>query len=123
MRLFAPLDAVIIAVLLACSLAFVPFVNSLTRSTVVVYRDNTPIARYPLTTDKVFTAAGDIGPMTIEIRAGKVRVLSSTCDRRICARTAPISQPLSQIACVPNHILIEIGSEKEPNERVDAVAK
>jgi hypothetical protein len=89
---------------------------------VVVYLDNTVIAEYDLTHDRVFTVHGREGPVVFEIRNGAVSVRSSTCRRQICARTPPVSGPFSQIVCAPNHVLAEIRGGAE-EDKPDGVAR
>jgi hypothetical protein len=60
------------------------------------------------------------GKMMIEIRQGRVRVLSSNCPQHICMHTGWIQYAGQTIVCVPNHILIEVKSTAP--QLVDAVA-
>lgn len=57
----------------------------------------------------------------IEIDGTRVRVHSSNCPNQFCVHTGWISQPYQSIACLPNHVLVRIESNK-PSE-IDAVTK
>jgi hypothetical protein len=120
-RTIAPLDIIIILCLVSGAGAFWPFLASHAPATVVVFRDNTAIARYPLASDKVFTVRGKDGPMTLSVKNNGVRVVESRCPRGICIRTGVIRRQGQQIVCAPNHILIELQTSSE--SKVDGVSQ
>ena len=49
--------------------------------------------------------------LTVEIRAGKVRVSQADCPDRTCYKTGWIHRPGEAIACIPAGVLIEIKGE------------
>ena len=114
------LDIVIIVALLFLSVAFIPFMDSQSRETVVVYRRDDVIAEYRLDEDRVFHVDGVNGTLEIEIRDEKVRVRSSPCRHQICVNTGWISRSYEQIICAPNLVLLLIHSNSE-EEEIDAV--
>jgi hypothetical protein len=120
-RTLAPLDIFIILCLVAGAVGFWPFLASHSPATVVVFRDNTAIARYPLASDKVFTVRGKDGPMTLAVKNNGVRVIESRCPRGICIRTGAIRMQGQQIVCAPNHILVELETSSE--SKVDGVSQ
>jgi hypothetical protein len=120
LKRFTVLDFLIICALAGGAVFFVPFMQSNTPDTVFVYRDNTLIARYPLTNDYSFTVRGALGPMKIRIKDKAVRVDSATCPERICVKTRPISKTAQQIICEPNHIVLEISPAKDT---IDGVSR
>jgi hypothetical protein len=120
-RTIAPLDIAIVACLLFGAFAFWPFVQSHGPATVVVFRDNICVARYPLASDKTFSIRGTDGHMTLLIRDNSVRVVESTCPRGICILTGAIRRRGQQIVCAPNHILVEL--ETPSGSAVDAVSQ
>jgi hypothetical protein len=89
--------------------------------TVVVFKDNTLISRYPLSEDQDFIVHGALGPMKIRIERGRVRVLSSTCPQQVCVRTHPIGKTSQQVICEPNHVVLEIESRQK--DSLDAISK
>ena len=119
-RLLRGLDIVIIVVLLFVSVAFIPFIGSQSRDTVVVYKGADVIAEYRLDEDRVFHVDGVDGNLEIEIGNDKVRVHSSPCRHQICVNTGWISRSYEQIICAPNLILLLIHSNSE-EEEIDAV--
>jgi hypothetical protein len=114
------MDFLLVCLLAACTVSFVPFMQSHTPDTVVVYRDNVSIAQYPLTDNYLFTVKGAIGPMKIRIKDKTVSVDLATCPERICMRTRPISKTSQQIICEPNHIVLEISPAKDT---IDGVSR
>ncbi len=118
---FTVFDSVLILALFCCAGAYFPFMQSHEPDTVVVFKDNKIIARYPLSQDVEFTINGLIGPMKVGIQRGRVRVLAATCPERLCVRTHPISKTSQQIICEPNHVALEIDSMRE--DSLDATTK
>jgi hypothetical protein len=89
---------------------------------VVVFRDNTPIARYGLERSTEVTLGGAQGAMRLHIDGQGVAVVYSECPHQLCAQTGRISKAGQQIVCVPNHIVIELRGE-EGQRGIDAVAR
>jgi len=119
-RLLRGLDIAIIIALLFVSVAFIPFMGSQSRDTVLVYKGGDVIAEYRLDEDRVFHVDGVDGILEIEIRNEKLRVHSSPCRHQICVNTGWISRSYEQIICAPNLILLLIHSNSE-EEEIDAV--
>jgi hypothetical protein len=120
-RILSPLDIIIIIALLAGACWAWPFLASHGPATVVVYRDDVCIARYPLASDKIVPVRGKGGAMTLSIHANTVRVIESSCPRGICVQTGAILRRGQQIVCAPNHILIEV--ETSSGAAVDAITQ
>ena len=55
--------------------------------------------------------AGPIGVTRIEVRDGKVRVLSSPCPRQVCRHGGWIGAPGTLLVCLPNEIVIRVPGE------------
>jgi hypothetical protein len=120
-RSFTLLDGALVAALVAGSLFFFPLLTSNTAGDVAIIRDNTTIATYPLSSDRLILIRGRTGPMELEIKNKAVRVVSSTCPRQICLFAGHISRAGQQIICSPNHVLIEINSSRKDGP--DAVTR
>jgi hypothetical protein len=121
-RIFTFYDLIIIFILIAASLLSIPYLNNNRPSTVIIYKDNNIYAKYPLNKNREITVNGYHGPMNIEILNGRIRIVSSTCQKQICVNYGYINKSFQQLICVPNHILIEIQS-KNGNSGFDAIAK
>lgn len=119
-RLLRITDIFIIIIIMICAVLFIPMLRSNPRDSVVVYRADDVIAEYPIDEDKVFNVDGELGIVEVEIKNGRVRVVSSTCPRHICMKTGWISKSYEQIICAPNRIYVGIESDPEKTE-IDAV--
>lgn len=53
---------------------------------------------------------GRHGPVSVEVLGGRLRVVDSPCERRICVAHPAIITPGQRITCVPNDISIVIGA-------------
>lgn len=122
-RTFAWFDTVIIVLLIIGIMSAYPFLSSITPGKVLVYKDNTVIAEYPVTENRIFELEGAAGPVKIEIKDNSVQVISSSCAHQICVNHGKISRPNSQIICVPNHILITIKPNTSSQQDFDAIAR
>jgi hypothetical protein len=120
-RTISILDIIIILCLLAGAVAFWPLLSSHGPVTVVVFRDNLCVARYPLSSNRVFSVRGKIGVMKLSISGNSVRVSEATCPRGICVQSGAIHRRGQQIVCAPNHVLIEL--ETSEGSVIDGVTQ
>ena len=72
--------------------------------TVVITQNNKQIYSGSLYEEKVI----DLKTNVIEIKNGKVQVVSAVCKNQICVKHKQISKKGEQIACIPNKILITV---------------
>ena len=72
--------------------------------TVVVTQNNKEVYSGPLDEDKTI----DLKTNVIEIKNGRVDVVSAECKNQICVNHKTISKKGEQIACIPNKILITV---------------
>lgn len=63
--------------------------------------------------------AGRLGPATVEVEGGKIRMLEATCPEQICVKQSWIQSPGSTIVCLPGEIIIHIDGPA----MVDAVTR
>ncbi|MBN1273680.1 MAG: NusG domain II-containing protein [Candidatus Aminicenantes bacterium] len=66
---------------------------------------------FSLDKKRLLTYTTPTGKVTIAVENGKVRVLDSDCQNKICTYTAPISLSGERIICAPNHFFVEINGE------------
>ncbi len=116
-------DILLIVLIISAALFSFPIIQSHQPTTVVIYRDNTCIAEYPLGEDREVTVTGREGPISILIKDEHVSVQKSTCRKQICVKSGEIDKPYEQLVCAPNHILIEIRSPTKTEEKIDAIAQ
>jgi hypothetical protein len=69
-------------------------------------------ATLDLSRDGVHDLLGPIGVTRVEVRAGKVHVLSSPCPRQICRHGGWIGAPGELLVCAPNEIVIRVPGER-----------
>jgi hypothetical protein len=62
---------------------------------------------------------GARGITVVEIRDGKVRVAESSCPNKICVKQGWIDRGV--IVCLPNQVVIRVGTEAHGTKQVDAI--
>ncbi len=77
----------------------------------LVYAGDTLAFTAPLDQDRQIELHGPLGDTLIEVVAGKVRVISSPCSRKICIGMGAIQRSGDLLACVPNRVVIRIEGE------------
>lgn len=63
--------------------------------------------------------SGRLGPATVEVADGKIRMLEANCPEQICVKQSWIQSPGSTIVCLPGEIIIHI----DGSAPVDAVTR
>lgn len=74
-----------------------------------------------LARDGVSDVEGPLGATRIEVRGGRVRVLSSPCPRQACRHGGWIGAAGELLVCLPNEIVIRIPGQRAG--ATDAVAR
>ena len=120
MRAFGIVDAAIILATVCGTVAASGLLTSGRPDRVVVFRQNSVVAEYPLAGDIDFSVNGKNGPVDIEIKNGAARIIHANCHRSICKLSGGIRGPHAQLICAPNNILIQIQSSAG-NYGVDGV--
>ena len=121
-RACGPLDLLLALALAVGAAGFIPVMRASSPSTVIIKRDNSMIAHYPLTAECSLTVNGAEGTLDIRISKGSVEVTHAACRNQICVRTGPIRRPFQQIICAPNHIIVEIASSRV-RDTIDAITQ
>jgi hypothetical protein len=62
---------------------------------------------------------GRLGPATVEVDGGKIRMLKANCPEQICVKQGWIKDPGASIVCLPGEIIIHIDGPAD----VDAVTR
>jgi len=63
--------------------------------------------------------SGRLGPATVEVDRGKVRMLAANCPNQICVKQGWIQNPGASIVCLPGEIIIHLDGPAT----VDAVTR
>jgi hypothetical protein len=117
-------DSIIIAVMLIATVFSLRLFSTVgSSSTVLIYRDNTVIAQYPLSEEREVSVSGKRGTVDVCIKGSSVVISKSTCDHQICVRSGAITNKYGQLVCAPNHILICIRSGRNNQTDIDAIAR
>ncbi|MBF0272295.1 MAG: NusG domain II-containing protein [Magnetococcales bacterium] len=74
----------------------------------VVFRDNQPVMTLPLDQDFKKEIPGRLGPVTIQVEQGRVRLLEYHSPRMIGTRTGWIQGAGRTTACVPCGVLVRV---------------
>ena len=90
-------------------------------SVAVVEKDGAVIAELPLNTDTVYEVTdGAKVTNTVEVKDGKVSVVSADCPDKICVKHREIDKSGESIVCLPNKVIVTVeGGDRE----VDGVAR
>jgi hypothetical protein len=115
-------DAAVLIVLCAAVLALVvprPAGGRPSRAEVQVAGD--VVATLDLARDGVSEVAGPLGLTRIEVRGGRVRVLSSPCPRQACRHGGWIGAAGEVLVCLPNEVVVRLSGPRADTS--DAVAR
>lgn len=67
----------------------------------------------------ILQVSGRLGPATVEVEGGKIRILEANCPNQICVKQGWIQNPGASIVCLPGEIIIHIDGQAA----VDAVTR
>ncbi len=73
------------------------------------------VATIDLASDGLREVTGPLGVTRIEVRGGRVRVLSSPCPRQSCRHGGWIDKAGGMLVCLPNEVVVRL-----PGARLDA---
>lgn len=79
---------------------------------VVIYEGDKIVFTAPISQERSIALHGPLGETLVEIAAGKVRVISSPCPRKICIAMGKIHRSGDLLACVPNQVVVRIEGEE-----------
>ncbi len=89
---------------------------------VVIVSNGEEVVCCDLSVDRKVEVQGFYGKSVVEIREGKVKMVSSACPNKICVKQGWIEKPNQIIVCAPNKVLVKItGNQNE--EFLDAVSR
>lgn len=111
-KLFTPIDAIIIAILLVAIIVCCVFtLPSKAGSFVKVYHSGKEIGIYSLSKNQSIELLD--GHMILTISSGSAYISSSDCKNQICVKTNSISKAGERIVCTPNKISVIVEGEKD----------
>jgi len=101
----------IVVVLLVAS-SFLILLGQKTGGKVVVSVNDQVVFVAPLNKDRHVELEGPLGVTVLEIKDGAARILSSPCTKKICIHMGEVRRSGDLLACVPNHLVINIEGNK-----------
>ena len=119
-----PADTVLMVLLLILSAASFFLVPRLVLShsqEVEIHGGNQLVDRCSLTEDRLVDVRGPLGVTTIQVKGGRVSVLSSPCPHGVCVHMGDFGSEGGFLACVPNEVLVRVSKERA--DGLDAVTK
>lgn len=96
--------------------------NAPKKNTVIIKSDGKimytlDLSREP---DRTFEIKTDRGENTVEIKDGKIRVLSADCPDKTCVRMGWLESSAMPIVCLPHKLVIEFA---DADDGVDAITE
>jgi len=115
-------DILLLVTLLIFSVGSVAFVKHVlpAGNNVLVEVEGKNVYRLPLDQDTVRHLDGRDGEAVLEIKDHKVRISESTCRNKICVRQGWVTAGV--IVCLPNRIVVKVGTEGTGREKLDAIS-
>jgi len=100
--------ALMLLVLVAC-LGFIPWLNGgLPGQAAVIRINNEVVATLSLKRERQLSLQGPLGETVVQVKAGKIRVVSDPGPRQLCVLQGWISRAGQALVCLPNRVLIQI---------------
>ena len=96
--------------------------NAPKKNTVIIKSDGKILYTLDLSSepDRTFEIKTDRGENTVEIKDGKIRVLSADCPDKTCVRMGRLESSAMPIVCLPHKLVIEFA---ENDDGVDAITE
>lgn len=122
-RFLGPLDAVLVAILVATgSWSTWKLFLAPAGGRAVVWIDGKRQAWYLLggavATD---TVQGTLGPLVVSHGEGAIRVVAAPCPGRLCMRQGAANRIGEKLVCVPSRVVVTIEGDGNDTEALDAV--
>ena len=96
--------------------------NAPKKNTVIIKSDGKILYTLDLSSepDRTFEIKTDRGENTVEIKDGKIRVISADCPDKTCVRMGRLESSAMPIVCLPHKLVIEFA---ENDDGVDAITE
>lgn len=115
-------DIVLFSFLILFSFGSLAFIKSIIPdgNTVIVEVDGKEQYHLPLYEAAERRIESAEGHANLEIRDGRVRLAESNCRNQICVKQGWIDK--GAIVCLPNRIIIRVGTQGQDGNKIDAVS-
>lgn len=102
-------------ILIAC--LCVIFINKNADGSVAeVYVEDEIVAEIPLCDDGEYPINTRFGTNILQIKDGKVRVMSADCENQICVGDGWTDKPNKPLVCAPHHLVVVIADDENSVE-------
>lgn len=119
-RLFRPADLLILPLLVLIVLLGAR--GEGVGSAIVIVHGLDCELRLSASTDTTMTVDGRMGPLTLEIQGGMVRITDSPCPGQDCVIQGWISTPGVPLVCIPSGVYVLLEASGDDRTGVDAVS-
>lgn len=102
-------DRALMLGILVASAAFIPWLQSgRPGQAAIVHLENEIVATLPLKQEITYSIQGPLGETVVQVKEGKVRVLSDPGPQQLCVRQGWISRAGDMLVCLPNRVTVHI---------------
>ena len=114
-------DRVLFSVLIILSLSGILFIREVLPrgQDVRIEVDGRPVYVLSLDNERTVSVEGPAGKTFVEIKDHMVRVIESPCHNKLCVHQGWIRS--GAIVCVPNKVVVKIGTEEKKENLIDAI--
>ena len=105
----------IISLLIIAGLLYLLLSGRPSSSVCEICLDGKVVQTVSLTEDRTFSPEG-IPEVTLEVKGGKIRFLTSDCPDQICISSGFISRPGEYAICLPHRLMIRIPEEPSSHD-------
>lgn len=122
-RLLAPLDILLVAVLLlAGGWSTWRLFSAPEGARAVVWVDGRRVAWHPLDGPVARDSIpGALGTVYLEHGEGAIRIASAPCPGKLCMRQGQARRAGEKLVCVPSRVVVALEGDAPPGEALDAV--
>jgi len=102
-------DRALILGILVASASFIPWLQSGRPGQAAIVRlENEVVATLSLKKEVTYSVWGPLGETVVQVKGGKVRVLSDPGPQQLCVRQGWISRAGDMLVCLPNRVMVQI---------------
>ena len=102
-------DRALILGILVASASFIPWLQSGRPGQAAIVRlENEVVATLSLKKEVEYSVWGPLGETVVQVKDGKVRVLSDPGPQQLCVRQGWISRAGDMLVCLPNRVMVHI---------------
>lgn len=74
----------------------------------LVYYEQTLVKTIDLSIPNIYEIKGELGPITLEVKANKIRVRTENSPLHLCSKKGWVEDDGAVIVCLPNKVVIKL---------------